>query len=78
MHLQKEILNSRNDMHEFWIIIKTLTPQKSNTNVPKVVEVVTVKITESKQIAEKFNEHVCKIGKKSERIDGSGLSKHRF
>ena len=40
----------------FWSMINTLTPQQSYSNVPDVVEVGTIKIPDSKEIAEKFNE----------------------
>jgi len=41
-----------------------LTPQKSNANVPEVVKVDKVNITEPKKNSEKFNEHFCSLGKK--------------
>jgi len=81
LYLKAEILKSRHDMRKFSNtprIINTLTPQKSNANLPEVVKVVKVNIAEPKKIAEKFNEHFCSVGKKlAEKIDGSGSLNYR-
>ena len=52
-------------MRKIWCIIKTLTPEKSHSNAPDLIEDVNgATNTEPNEIAENFNKYFCSIGKK--------------
>ena len=64
LYLESEILNSRQDIRQFWNIIKTLTPGKPHSNSPDLIENENGAIVvEPNEIAENFNKHFCNKGK---------------
>ena len=56
--------NSRNDMRKFWGVINSLTPQNAKPNYPSTIIVGNSIIKTPAEIADKFNKHICSIGKK--------------
>ena len=63
--MDSEIFNSMQDMQTFWSIIKTLTPEKPNSNAPNLIENENGAIViEPNEIAENFNKYFCSISKK--------------
>ena len=52
-----------NNNHKLWKTINNLLPSKlSNLSAPKVIKVSDVKVDNSTDIANHFNEFFCKIG----------------
>ena len=73
-YLQDKIVHSRNDICKFWIIIKSLTPQKPKFSSPNWINTANGLINNTDAIAKEFNYHFCGIGKKLSDIVDAGNS----
>ena len=63
LYLKQKIVNSSYDMHKFWCIIKTLLPHKPTRVLPKYIHEEDQIIDSPLDIADKFNNHFCRVGK---------------
>ena len=64
LYFQSEIVKSRHDMHKFWGVIKSLTPQTTKPSYPSSIIVGTSVINTPAEIGDEFNQHFSGIGKK--------------
>ena len=77
LYLKQEIINSSHDMCKFWCTMKTLFHNKPTWVLFYYIHVDGHKIDTPLDIAEKFNNHFCKIGKAlAEKVKPSNL--HNF
>ena len=63
LYLKQEIINSSHDMRKFWCIMKTLLPNKLTRVLPNYIHEKGQKIGTPLDIADKFNNHFCRVGK---------------
>ena len=75
LYLKQEIVNSSHDMRKFWCIIKTLLPHKLTRVLPNYIHEEGQIIHTPLDIADKFNDHICRVGKVlAEKIKPSNLN----
>ena len=63
LYLKQEIINSSYNMHKFWCIMKTVLPNKPTQVLPNYIHEEDQKIDTPLDIADKFNNHFCRVGK---------------
>ena len=75
LYLKQEIINSSHDMRKFWCIMKTLLPNKPTRVLPNYIHEEGQKIDTPLDIADKFNNHFCRVGKAlAEKVKLSNLN----
>ena len=75
LYLKQEIVNSSHDMRKFWCIMKTLLPHKPTRVLPNYIHEEGQIIDTPLDIADKFNNHFCRVGKVlAEKIKPSNLN----
>ena len=75
LYLKQEIVNSSDDMRKFWCIMKTLLPHKPTRVLPNYIHEEGQIIDKPLDIADKFNNHFCRVGKVlAEKIKPSNLN----
>ena len=75
LYLKQEIVNSSHDMRKFWCVMKTLLPHKPTRVLPKYIHEEGQIIDSPLDIADKFNNHFCRVGKVlDEKIKPSNLN----
>ena len=63
LYLKQKIINSSHDMRKFRCIMKTLLPHKTTRVLPNYIHEEGQIIDTPKDIADKFNNHFCRVGK---------------
>ena len=61
LYLKQEIINSSHDMGKFWCITKNLLPNKPTWVLPNYIHEEGQKIDTPLDIADKFNNHFCRV-----------------
>ena len=75
LYLKQKIVNSSHDMRKFWCIMKTLLPHKPTRVLPNYIHEEGKIIDTPLDIADKFNNHFCRVGKVlTEKIKPSNLN----
>ena len=75
LYLKQEIIDSSHDMRKFWCIMKTLLPNKPTWVLPNYKHEEGQKIDTTLDIADKFNNHFCRVGKAlAEKVKPSNLN----
>ena len=75
LYLKQEIFNFSHDMCKFWCIMKTLLPHKPTRVLPKYIHEEGQIIDTPLDIADKFNNYFCRVGKVlAEKIKLSNLN----
>ena len=75
LYLKQEIINSSHDMRKFWCIMKTLLRNKPTRVFPNYIHEEGQIIDTPLDIANKFNNHFCRVGKAiAEKVKPSNLN----
>ena len=75
LYLKQEIVNSSHDMRKFWCIMKTLVSNKPIRVLPNYIHDEGQIIDIPLDIADKFNNHFCRVGKVlAEKVKLSNLN----
>ena len=75
LYLKQEVVNSSHDMRKFWCIMKTSLSHKPTRVLPNYIHEEDQIIDTPLDIADKFNNHFCRVGKVlTEKVKPSNLN----